>query len=158
MLFTNPTVIRNISQVKLACLEVDEPMISFHQLVGCMERRLEAEITRQVDDMVANGVDRGEALNELAEQAYQYLDFAEKRTIQEPADLAAAIVMDTNNFESFKIQLYSNFFEIHPDKIKKDTLVDVEGELPYSDAELREYYESYSWLSLLEILRSEYAG
>ena len=159
MLFSNPTVIRDINQVKIACIEVDEPQISFNQLIGAIQSRLEAEIKRQVDDMVSRGVDAADALNELAEQAYEYLNFAEKRYIQEPSDLAAAIVNDTQNFESFKSAMFLNFNDIHPDKIKHDPLVDAGGTSPsYTDKELREYYEEYSYLSLLEILRSEYAG
>ena len=130
MYFSNPAVIRNFNDVKLAMIETDAEEVSYLDLVSMIRHRLERLAKEEVDEMVKQGSTRKEAVMSIMARAGELLQFVDNVSAPEDEHSLVKILMtECLNFSSWQSELWSNFEEIHVGKITKTTKIPTQGVL-----------------------------
>jgi uncharacterized secreted protein with C-terminal beta-propeller domain len=155
MYFTNPNIIKNFDDVKLAMVETDVEQISFYELMDSIQYRLERLISSEVDEIVSSGeVTRAEAIDSIKKRACELLRFVdEDRACSNEEDLARLIMECSLSFENWKAQIWSNFQETHAGKIRMTTQVPSTGKLMFaSEGDLSVAMDELTLQGVFEVL------
>ena len=154
MYFQNPAIIKDFNDVKIGMVETDAEEMSYNELIGYIKNQLEDKIKDEVESvMTASNVDNEEALALVAKRTFETLDFYEEKEINSEADLADAIVSDTNNFTVWKTNILLRFQAIHPHAIQDDTPVATQGTLELPEQDVMDAVNDTSYPQILELLR-----
>ncbi len=152
MYFSNPAIIENFNDVKLAMVETDATEMSFIELMACVRYRLERLIGEEVNEITKKGnVSREDAIKGITIRAHELIRFWDNGVPEDEEALAKAI-MNSLTFENWESGIWTRFQQTHPAKIKKSTPIPTQGILKMKEDALTEALDELTLQGVLEVL------
>ncbi len=153
MLFSNPAIIKNFNDAKLAMVETDKQEMCFLDLMALVKYRLERLVKEEVDEMMKKGgITREEAIQSIALRAYDLLEFTEQGNPLDEEALVEVLMKQCLNFEVWEAEIWTRFQGIHQNKIEKDTPIPTQGVVGLPEDALTEALDELTLQGILEVL------
>ena len=152
--FSNPAIIQNMDDVKLAMVEVPANEMSFYELMDGVRRRLIELITADVDYVVNKGeLSREETVAQIATRVHNMLDFFETTEPDTEEELADELML-SKQFDLWKMRAWENFKSLHKGKIEQDTPISSQGVLTMSEDDVNSALNELTLEGVLEVLKN----
>lgn len=154
MLFSNPSIIESLTDVKLGMIEVGSSEINYLSLMSGVRDRLVELITADVDQIVSKGdVSREDAVQQISARVFDMLSFFEKG-IPTTEDELADEILKSKEFDLWQMRTWGKFKDIHKGKIEKDTPIPSQGVVALPENDVTEALADLTLEGVLEVLMS----
>jgi hypothetical protein len=145
MLFTNPNIIQDMTDLVIGGVEVSGDKINYNEFRGEVYKRIFKMVVMQVSSSMSEGNSHIVAINETAETIYSYLHIPDKNFPLNEEQIVEEI-MKSDEFVNWEANSYYNFLQIHIGVNTTNTSVDVGGEKQelkdaYSSAEEQDFFD-----------------
>ena len=154
MLFSNPSIIESLTDVKLGMIEVGSSEINYYELMDNVRDRLLELIVSDVDYIACKGEkSRQEAVQDIAMRVHSMLNFFEKG-IPTTEDELADEILKSKEFDLWQTRVWGRFKNIHKGKIEKDTPISSQGVVGLPENDVTEALADLTLEGVLEVLMS----
>ena len=145
MLFTNPSIIQDMTDLVIGGVKVSGDKISFNEFRGEVYKRIFKMVVMQVSSSMSDGSSHIDSINETAETVYSFLHIPDKNFPLNEEQIVEEI-MKSDEFVNWETNCYYKFLEIHENLIASSTPIDAGGEKEelidaYSLAEEQDFFD-----------------
>jgi len=145
MLFTNPNIIQDMTDLVIGGVDVSGDKISYNEFRGEVYKRIFRMVVMQVSSSMSDGNSHIVAINETAETVYSYLHVPDKKFPLNEEEIVQEI-MKSDEFTHWEATCYYNFLEIHRRVVLPSTPIEAGGEKEelkdaYSQAQEQDFFD-----------------
>lgn len=156
MNFSNPQIIKSSEDVIIGSISFNKSEVSYFEYKSAVYKHILKVVVAKVKESMANGNSHADAIKEVVEYIYSYLNFAQK-SYPSTEELIVDEIMASHEFKKWDTDIYYRFMSIHEGVVNKNTPIPVSG--VSENQNLAEFYTDvmdYDFYDLIEALSSSF--
>jgi len=154
MIFKNPDVIKNIDDVVIGGIDVNQEEICYVNYKREVEKKILKLVVKQVKNTMANGLNHLEAIQDTADLVYSYLHIIDKEYPLDEQEIVEQI-MQSDEFKSWDMGIYYRFMSFEY-KSTPESRISINGKYNGELMEELNYADEHDFYDLLLALSAAF--